>query len=228
MQSSKSPTLGLRAKGWLACFTRPELKVERVSYQVMTPSAARGLFEAVLWKPAISWQIERIKVLNEIRFVSFRRNEVNSRASKPSSTIIENGGEIRHYFADEDRAQRNTVALFDVDYIIEGRFSMTKQAGPNDNMNKFIDMFTRRVAKGQHFHQPYLGCREFPAQIMEAEDAPEPIPDSRELGLMLWDMDYSAKKNRPVFFAASLEKGVLEVPDDPLATLDNPNHGGAS
>lgn len=228
MQNSKSPTLSLRAKGWLACFTRPELKVERVSYPLMTPSAARGLFEAVLWKPAISWRIERIKVLNEIRFVSFRRNEVNSRAVKPSTTIIHNGGEIRHYFADEDRAQRNTVALFDVDYVIEGRFTMTDSAGSDDNMNKFIDMFTRRVRKGQHFHQPYLGCREFPAQIMTADGAPLPIEDTRELGLMLWDMDYTSKGNRPIFFAARLENGVLEVPENPLATLDNLNHGGAS
>lgn len=228
MQERKSPTLDLRAKGWLACFTRPELKVERVSYPVMTPSAARGLFEAVIWKPAIFWQIERIRVLNEIRFVSFRRNEVNNRAVKPSAAVIQNGGEIRHYFADEDRAQRNTVALFDVDYIIEGRFSMTESAGSDDNINKFVDMFTRRVAKGQHFHQPYLGCREFPAQILTTEDAPSPIQDSRELGLMLWDIDYTGRKNRPVFFAASLENGVLEVPKDPLSTLDNYSHGGTT
>jgi CRISPR-associated protein Cas5d len=228
MQNNKSPTLSLRAKGRLACFTRPELKVERVSYEIMTPSAARGLFEAVLWKPAIVWHIERIKILNEIRFVSFRRNEVNNRAGNPSKTIIQDGGDIRHYFADEDRAQRNTVALFDVDYIIEAHFVMTDKAGPEDNMNKFIDMFTRRVQKGQHFHQPYLGCREFPAQIMAAEDAPAPIPDTKELGLMLWDIDYSGKKNRPIFFSARLENGVLEVPEDPLTTLNNSNGGGVS
>lgn len=227
MKNNKSPTLGMRAKGWLACFTRPELKVERVSYPVMTPSAARGLLEAVLWKPAIAWHIERIKVLKDIRFVSFRRNEVNSRAVKPSEAVLKNGGEIRHYFSDEDRAQRNTVALFDVDYIIESYFTMTDQAGPEDNANKFIDMFSRRVEKGQHFHPPYLGCREFPAQIMTTEKAPDPIPDTRELGLMLWDMDYSDKNAiRPLFFAAQLEKGVLEVPSDPLATLNHSADGG--
>ena len=228
MQERRSPTLGLRAKGWLECVTRPELEVEGGSYPVMTPSAARGLFEAVVWKPAISWRIERIRVLNEIRFVSFRRNEVNNRAIKPSAAVIQNGGEIRHYFVDEDRAQRNTVALFDVDYIIEGKFSMTESAGASDNVNKFVDMFARRVAKGQHFHQPYLGCREFPAQILTTEDAPSPIQDSRELGLMLWDIDYTGKKNRPVFFAANLENGVLEVPEDPLATLDNYSHRGTT
>ena len=111
MVESRSPTLSLRARGPLACFTRPELKVERVSYPVMTPSAARGLIEAVLWKPAISWRIERIRVLKEINFTAFRRNEVNSRAISPSAATVKNGGAAPLYFADEDRAQRNTVAL---------------------------------------------------------------------------------------------------------------------
>lgn len=229
MKQNKSPTLGLRAKGWLACFTRPELKVERVSYPVMTPSAARGLMEAVLWKPAISWHVERIKVLKEIRFISFRRNEVNSRAVKPSAAVVRHGGDITHYFADQDRAQRNTVALFNVDYVIEAHFAMTDKAGPGDNMYKFIDMFTRRVAKGQHFHQPYFGCREFPAQISPSDGAPEPIDDTRELGLMLWDIDYpNAREKRPLFFAARLESGVLEVPANPLASLTNAENGGAT
>jgi len=225
MQNGRSPTLSLRAQGWLACFTRPELKVERVSYPVMTPSAARGLVEAILWKPAIAWQIERIKVLNEIRFVSFRRNEVNNRAVRPSASVVQNGGEINHYFADGDRAQRNTVALFDVDYVIDAHFTMTGRAGSDDNMNKFVDMYTRRVEKGQHFHQPYLGCREFPARIMTPARSPDPISDTRELGLMLWDMDYAGKQNRPVFFAAELHNGVLEVPSDPFATLNHTDNG---
>lgn len=226
MNTDRSPTLSLRARGGLACFTRPELKVERVSYPVITPSAARGLMEAVLWKPAIKWHIELIKVLKEIRFFSFRRNEVNRKAHVPAAAVIENGGVVDHYFSDQDRAQRNTVALFDVDYIIEAHFTMTEKAGTDDNMNKFIDMFNRRVKKGQHYHQPYFGCREFPVVVTPVDNAPPPIEETRELGLMLWDIDYSGKENRPIFFAARLENGVLEVPEDPYATLQLEEKGG--
>lgn len=228
MENDRSPTLSLRARGGLACFTRPELKVERVSYPVMTPSAARGILEAVLWKPAMLWRVERIKLLKEIRFTSFRRNEVNSKAVAPSRAVIENGGKIKHYFSDEDRAQRNTVALFDVDYIIEAHFTMTDKVGPDDNMNKFIDMFTRRVEKGQHYHQPYLGCREFPAVVTPTDYAPEPVKESRKLGLMLWDIDFSGKKKRPIFFSAEIKNGILEVPEDPFSTLVDENKGGKS
>ena len=143
-----SPKLSLRACGPLACFTRPELKAERFSYPVMTPSAARGILEAVLWKPAIVWRVERILVLKEIRYTAFRRNEVNNKAVSPSADVIERGGKVRHYFVEEDRAQRNTVALRDVDYVIEGCFTMTGKAGPDDNMTKFVDMF---VAKFNSF-----------------------------------------------------------------------------
>jgi len=214
MSHARSPTLAARAFGPLACFTRPELKVERVSYPVMTPSAARGLLEAVLWKPAILWHIDRIRVLRPIRFVSFRRNEVNTRASPPSRAVVEGGGTVRPYFAEDDRAQRNTVALRDVDYLIEAHFTLTDRAGPDDNVAKFVDMFRRRVAKGQHFHQPYFGCREFVAHVIPADGAPDPIEESRDLGIMLWDIDYGPEANRPVFFAASLEQGVVEVPPD--------------
>jgi CRISPR-associated protein Cas5d len=202
----------LRARGPLACFTRPELKVERVSYPVMTPSAARGLLEAVLWKPAIRWQIERIHVLREIRFTAFRRNEVSTKASAPPSATVRDGGTVHPFFADDDRAQRNTVALRDVDYVVEASFTMTERAGPMDNLLKFEEIFERRVEKGQTFHHPYFGCREFDAEILPAADAPAPIDDSRDLGLMLWDIDYSPRRNRPLFFAARLDHGVLEVP----------------
>jgi CRISPR-associated protein Cas5d len=223
----RSPTLSLRARGPLAIFTRPELKTERVSYPVMTPSAARGLLEAVLWKPAIAWHVERIKVLKEVRFTAFRRNEVNTKASAPAKAVVSGGGELKHYFADEDRAQRNTVALREVDYVVEAHFTMTPKAGPSDNVNKFADMFTRRVAKGQHFHQPYFGCRECIADVMPTEGAPPPITESRDLGIMLWDIQYG-KKNMPRFFVAQLEKGVLEVPEDPEATLAQLAQGGAA
>jgi CRISPR-associated protein Cas5d len=230
MPVHRSPTLRLRARGPLACFTRPELKVERVSYPVMTPSAARGLLEAVLWKPAIAWHIERIKVLKGIKFTAFRRNEVNSKASLPKKATIEDGGDAPLYFADEDRAQRNTVALSDVDYIIEAYFTMTEKAGPEDNMNKFVEMFQRRVEKGQHFHQPYFGCREFVAEILPADDAPTPSMEPLDLGLILWDIRFTDKGNTPVFFPARLENGVLEVPTDPEAALAavGPSAGGGA
>lgn len=224
----RSPTLRIRARGPLACFTRPESKVERVSYPVMTPSAARGLLEAILWKPAIAWHVERIRVLKEIKFTAFRRNEVNSKASLPKMATIGGGGPAPLYFADEDRAQRNTVALSDVDYVVEAYFTMTDKAGTDDNMTKFVDMFKRRVEKGQHFHQPYFGCREFVAEVLTADDLPTPYLETRDLGLMLWDIRFSREGNTPVFFSASLKDGVLEVPADPEAVLAGvgPNGGG--
>jgi len=217
MAASRSPTLRLRALGPLACFTRPELKVERVSYPVMTPSAARGLLEAVVWKPAISWKIERILVLEPIRFVAFRRNEVATKAATPSNALVREGGTVHPYFAEDDRAQRNTLALRDVDYVIEAHLALTERAGPSDNVTKFVEIFERRVEKGQCFHQPYLGCRELVAEIHPATSHLEPIDDSRDLGLMLWDLEYGPTRNRPLFFAARLERGVLEIPGEPLA-----------
>ena len=215
MPCARSPTLSLRASGPLACFTRPELKVERMSYPVMTPSAARGVLEAVLWKPAIQWHIERIRALREIRFTAFRRNEVNSRAVAPAAAVIASGGAAPLYFADADRAQRNTVALYDVDYVIEAHFTMTDRAGPADNMTKFVEMFQRRLERGQHFHQPYLGCREFAADVRPATDVPPPIDETRDLGFMLWDIRFNPDGNVPLFFAARLDHGVLNVPIEP-------------
>lgn len=209
MKFERSRTLRVRASGPLACFTRPELKVERVSYPVMTPSAARGILEAVLWKPAIAWRIERIKVLRPIRFTSFRRNEVGSRVPSFKNTPP------AEFYADKDRQQRNTVALANVDYAIEAHFVLTPRAGAEDTVRKFEEMFERRVEKGQHFHQPYFGCREFIAAI-DPSDGKEPaIADSRDLGLMLHDIEFAASekgKNVPRFFPAKLEHGVLAVP----------------
>lgn len=230
MDTTQGPMLRVRARGPYACFTRPELKVERVSYPVMTPSAARGLLEAVLWKPAIQWKINRIHVLNEIKFKSFRRNEVNSKATAPSTRTITHGGPAPVFFADEDRAQRNTVALADVDYVIEATFVLTTLSGSGDNVNKFVEMFERRVAKGQHFHQPYFGCREFVAEVLPANDPPPAIAEDRRLGIMLWDIAFGPKTNAAIFFDASLRQGVLEVPPDAqfaLATL-HAGDGGAA
>ena len=216
-----SPPLSLRASGKLACFTRPELKVERVSYPVITPSAARGLIEAVLWKPAIRWRVQSVAVLAPVRWTAFRRNEVSGRMSGPSRETLTDGGIAPSLLADDpaNRAQRNTVALRDVDYLLTARFELTDRAGPGDNVNKFVDMFTRRVNRGQHFHQPYLGCREFPADVEPAAGAPGPVDLSRDLGLMLWDIDFAPGGARPRFFHAALENGVMHVPDDPEATL---------
>jgi len=228
MANERGPTLTLRARGPMACFTRPELKVERVSYPVMTPSAARGILEAVLWKPAILWRIERIRVLAPIRFVAVRRNEVNNRAASPKRRLVDEGGPAPLYFAEDDRAQRNTVALRDVDYVVEAHFELTDDAGDHENVRKFEEIFRRRLEKGQHFHQPYLGCREFAARVEGADGAPEPIDDTRKLGIMLWDVEYAPKRNRPVFFAARLEGGILDVPPDAAAAEATLQKGGAT
>ena len=222
MNGEWSRVLRVRVEGEFACFSRPELKVERVSYPVMTPSAARGLLEAVMWKPQMQWRVQRILVLKAIRFCAFRRNEVSTRAAAPAKAVVERGGDAPVYFADEDRAQRNTVALRDVDYVIEARLRLTDRAGPEDSVKKFEEMFQRRVAKGQHFQQPYLGCREFAARVGPANDGFRPIEDSRSLGIMLWDIEFTAKRNRPIFFEAQLEAGVLNVPEDPEGTLAGP------
>lgn len=212
MPPPRSPTLSLRARGPLAVFSSPALKVERVSFPVMTPSAARGLLEAVAWKPAIRWHVERIRVLSPIRFTAFRRNELNSRTPVPALALVRDGGPAPLYFTDDDRAQRNTVALRDVDYVVEAHFTLTDRAGPDDNVAKFTEIFRRRVEKGQHFHQPYFGCREFVADVEPAAGAPAPIGVTRDLGIMLWDVEYAPGGNRPVFFRARLTDGVLEVP----------------
>jgi CRISPR-associated protein Cas5d len=232
---NRPPPLALRIRGSIACFTRPELKAERMSYPVMTPSAARGVLEAVLWKPAIRWRVERIKVLAPIQFTSFRRNEVGAVAALPSKAVLMNGGDFDDFFVEDRRQQRNTVALRHVDYVIEARFDLTERAGPSDNRAKFVDMFRRRVEKGQYFHHPYLGCREMVGDVLPVDETtPPPIPETRDLGLMLWDIEFGTDvkgkpRNRPIFFAAALLDGVLEVPADPEATL--PGHrraGGAA
>jgi CRISPR-associated protein Cas5d len=207
----RSKVFKVRIHGPEACFTRPEMKAERVSYEVITPSAARGVLEAILWKPAICWIIERIHVLNPIRFRAIRRNEVNSKASVR--------GELSRYFADEDRAQRNSILLTNVDYIVEAHFELTPRAGDGDNVLKFEEMFARRLEKGQSFHQPYLGCREFAAQFEPAPPAwavDASLQHYRPLGMMLHDLDFSggdSGKATPRFFAAVLDHGVIEVPE---------------
>jgi len=197
--------------GELACFTRPEMKVERVSYPVMTPSAARGVLEAVYWKPQFRWLVREIVVLREPAFISILRNEVNSRASeRRARSQIEHGA---GYYAEEDRAQRHTLALRDVAYVI--RADVGVGPGVTESPAKFRDQFRRRVKRGQSFAQPYLGCREFAAWFGEPLGDEKPIDRTEELGSMLFDIDYAAGeqgRGTPLFFSARMASGVLRVP----------------
>lgn len=218
----------LRTWGELACFTRPEMKVERVSYPVMTPSAARGLLEAILYRPQFRWEIRRIAVKQPIRFISFRRNEVKSRLAVRNPESIN---------AEEDRTQRNTLALRDVEYVIEATLRLTPLANlprrkppsedepdGEDTLVKYLAMFQRRVEKGQCFAQPCFGCREFPAHFELADESamrvePNPNPDA-DLGLMVYDvfdLDVSCDqkpgrveaKPQVTLFRAALKDGIL-------------------
>jgi CRISPR-associated protein Cas5d len=211
----KSEAFRVRVTGELACFTRPEMKVERVSYEVMTPSAARGILQAILWKPQISWHIQAIHVLAPIRWASFRRNEVQKvapKGAKASDVIV----------VDDERTQRNTVALRDVDYVIEAWFERTPLAKEDDTVAKYVAMFQRRLEKGQWYHPPSLGCREFAANVCPAPEGlrPAEIVD-RPLGWMFYDFDWANYGGgeapagvpvKPLFFEARLTGGVLLVP----------------
>lgn len=199
--------------GEYACFSRPELKVERVSYDVMTPSAARGILEAVMWKPAIRYIIDEIAVCSPIRFENLRRNEVAFKANAYEPKA-----------ANSDRQQRASIILKDVRYVLTAHFEMTFKAGETDNEGKFTDMIRRRLEKGQNFHTPYLGTREFPANIRlidENETPPAPIDETRSLGLMLHDIDYIIETDKkgteivrefkPTYFMAEMKNGVIDL-----------------
>lgn len=209
---------GVKLKVWgdFACFTRPEMKVERVSYDVITPSAARGILEAIHWKPAIRWVIDRITVLNEIRFDSFRRNELSGRISASVVKRAMNGKEVLlRQTIEDNRQQRATLLLRDVAYVIEAHFEMTEKAGENDSAEKHYNMFLRRAREGQCFHRPYFGCREFPVsfQLLENEVPPSYYQDLKEkdLGWTLLDIDFENNMT-PLFFRAIMHHGVIEVP----------------
>lgn len=211
----------LEVSGPFACFTRPEMKVERVSYDVITPSAARGIFESVLWKPAIRWNMRRIEVLSPIRWASVRRNEVGKTASPRIDGI----------FVEDERQQRAGLILRDVRYRIYADFdfippdkrgsaaaSSSNEAPEDESESKYAAMFERRARKGQCFNQPYLGCREFSAEFRLIDsDAPPypPIQESRDLGWMLYDMDFRDPDNpKPQFFKAAMVAGVINVDRD--------------
>jgi CRISPR-associated protein Cas5d len=214
--SPMSHGIKLRVSGDHALFTRPEMKVERVSYDVMTPSAARGILEAIHWKPAIVWVVDAIHVLKPIRFQSIRRNEVGHKAphSKIKTAMNRDSLEGLHILVDEDRQQRASTLLVDVDYIITAHFEFTPKRGDEDNEGKHLDIFNRRARRGQCFHQPCLGTREFPARFSLIEpDTPLPpaIAESRDLGFMLWDINHASDRSS-MFFRARLEDGVMRVP----------------
>ena len=204
--------------GDYACFTRPEMKVERVSYDIMTPSAARGLIESVYWHPGLRWVIDRIHVLAPIRFTNLRRNEVKSTVSaRTARTVMERGSGELYLVTSGDIQQRASLLLRDVRYVIEAHFDiLPEKAAPGDNAGKFQDIVKRRIQKGQFYHTPCFGCREFPAAFAPCASipsCPEELRGERDLGYMLYDMDYTDPENiRPLFFRAVLRDGVLEVP----------------
>lgn len=210
-------SIKLEVWGDYALFTRPEMKVERVSYDVMTPSAARGLIEAIYWHPGLRWCIDRIHVCAPIRFANLRRNEVKSTISaRAADRVMQRGHGELYLSTAQDIQQRAALLLRDVRYVIEAHFEMTHDAAPCDNSGKFQDIVKRRIQKGQFYHQPYFGCREFPAQFQPCEKIP-PCPvelkGERDLGWMLYDMDYTDQENiTPLFFRAKLQDGVLEIP----------------
>lgn len=203
----------LHVAGPYACFTRPEMKVERVSYDVITPSAARGILEAILWKPQMRWTVERIEVLAPIQFVSVRRNEVEGRAVPPSADQVAGRKPPPSLDATASRQQRASLLLRDVAYVIEARVELTGKAGADDSLAKYRDMFQRRAERGQCVKQPCLGCREFAADVMLAGGAtPPPVAEDRDLGWMLHDFDWRGGTARPRFFRAEMRQGVVEVP----------------
>jgi CRISPR-associated protein Cas5d len=212
-------TFCLEVSGPFACFTRPEMKVERVSYDVITPSAARAVFESVLWKPEIRWRVQRIEVLKPIRWVNLRRNEVKSKA--PISSVeqaMRTGAGQLGFSVEDERVQRAGYFLRDVAYRVYADLSLVAGKA-KDPLIKYTEMFVRRASKGQCVNQPYLGCREFSAAFtLVAADAPpqsleSPISDTRELGWMLHDMDHTVSGDpQPRFFRAQMHAGVVEVP----------------
>ena len=207
----------LEVWGAYALFTRLEMKVERTSYDVMTPSAARGILEAIYWHPGMRWVIDQITVCNPIRFTNLRRNEVkNVVNARTAKTVMERGKGELYLVTSEEIQQRAALLLRDVRYVIHAHFEMTERAAPGDNPGKFQDIIRRRIQRGQCYHTPYFGCREFPANFQLCEAVPECPPElrgSRDLGWMLYDMDYSDPNNiQPRFFRGRLEDGVLQIP----------------
>lgn len=211
--------MGLKIRVWgpYALFSRPEMKVERCSYDVITPSAARGILEAVYWHPGLKWIVDKIYVKKQIRFTSVRRNEVKSKISANNVLQVYNGADKPLYLSTkEDIVQRASILLSDVEYVIEAHFEMTDHASPTDNPGKFKDIIMRRLRRGECYHMPYFGCREFPAHFALCEEDEvqtwyDAVPE-KDLGYMLYDMDYSDPDNiQPMFFRAVMKRGCLDL-----------------
>ena len=203
--------------GEYACFTRPEMKTERVSYDCMTPSAARGLLESIYWHPGLMWRIDRIHVCRPIRVTNIRRNEVKDKISARSvKTVMERGAGELYLAAPESIQQRAAMVLQDVRYVIDAHFDLTEKAAPSDSPGKFQDIVKRRLERGQCYSMPYFGTREFPAQFRRCTmlpPCPEELLGMRDLGWMLWDMDYGDPQDiRPRFFRAVMTDGIVTVP----------------
>ena len=214
-------SMGVKVNVWgdYALFTRPELKTERVSYDIITPSAARGILEAIYWHPGLMWYIDRIYVKNPIEFTSVRRNEVKSKISANNVLQVYNGNDKPLYISTkEEIVQRASIILCDVSYVIEAHFEMTERANETDNPGKFKDIMMRRLRRGECYQAPYFGCREFPAHFSLCEDneiktAYDNV-EERDFGYMLFYMDYSDKENiQPMFFRAVMRHGVVDLKD---------------
>ncbi len=210
-------SIRLEVWGEYALFARPEMKTERVSYDVITPSAARGILDAIFWHPGLHYSIDRIYVCAPIQFTNIRRNEVSDVISARNvRTVMERGTGELWMATSEKIQQRAAMLLKKVHYVIESHFDMTSAAAIGDNPGKFQDILKRRIAKGQAFHTPYFGTREFPAHFKLCEQlpaCPKELEGKRDLGYMLWDMDYTNPEQlQPLFFRAIMRDGVIEVP----------------
>lgn len=211
--------IGVKVKVWgeYALFSRPEMKVERCSYDVITPSAARGILEAIYWHPGMKWVIDKIYVQKPVQFTSIRRNEVKSKISSNNVLPVYNGADKQLYISTKsDIVQRASLLLRDVSYVIEAHFEMTEKAVESDNPGKFKDIIMRRLKRGECYHTPYFGCREFPANFCLCEDdkIETAYSGEKDLGFMLYDMDFSDLDNiQPMFFRAIMKDGVINLRD---------------
>lgn len=211
--------IGVKVKVWgeYALFSRPEMKVERCSYDVITPSAARGILEAIYWHPGMKWVIDKIYVQKPVRFTSIRRNEVKSKISSNNVLSVYNGADKPLYISTKsDIVQRASLLLRDVSYVIEAHFEMTEKAVESDNPGKFKDIIMRRLKRGECYHTPYFGCREFPVNfcLCEDEKIETAYSGEKDLGFMLYDMDFSDLDNiQPMFFRALMKDGVINLRD---------------
>lgn len=202
--------------GNYACFSRPELKIERFSYECMTPSAGRGILEAIYWHPGMKWVVDKIYILSPVQFTNIRRNEVKSKVSGTKVRTAMSGKSADLFInTTSDIQQRAATVLKNVHYVIEAHFELTENANESDNAGKFQDIMRRRLEKGQCYHQPYFGCREFPVKFRKWEFDSVPTANiNRDLGFMLYDMDYSDKNDiKPMFFRAVVNNGVLNLTD---------------